>query len=1411
MARFIKLYQWVGRSDVEAKYLHSFSFRRFSLLILLIICFICNGMAAYAGDTQWRVKQITNEDGLSNSAVNHIYKDRQGFMWFGTWDGLNQYDGKSMVSFYPDNLSQYHISNNIIWDIFEDHMQNLWIITERGINRFDYESDRFDSWFDEIEQYSSRENSLRAVIGPENELWLAVYGNGLYRFSDEDQDFVEVELAGLSENQHQNVVGIFACGDSLLLLHEHHQLTGFMPESSDISIIDLSDCFLHEDVRIDLSWFYKQNGSGFIAFPCMTGGIKALSLNNHKFIVYQDDHFPSLVTALYASEEDSSILLGTDDGNILELDMSDGGGFRSLLDKIPEFAEKKVKIWSIFKTDDLIWIGTDGEGVFLANMQPKPFFNIERGEAHERRINHKIVRAVYEDQYGNLWVGTRGNGLNMIPAHGGATKVYNSLNGLSNDAVLSLAVDHSNNLWIGVDGPGVDILNMETGKISHLPDDLITDVNLEFGSVYSICVDAFGTVWLGTSGYGLFGLNVSMEGAQYILNHYTHLPGSGQDNDLRGNIVFSVKEERPNILWIGARMAGLHRFNTLTQEVQYYGQASQAGLGLNNPDVLSLLIGSDKTLWIGTSGGLNKVRLGNPILQFEYFTGSEGLPNHTIHAILEDASGNIWISTNKGLSRYLIEESRFVNYNSGDGLLNNEYTDGAAFHHLPSGRLYFGGINGLDWFYPNMISISADQPEVIITNFTLFNKTIKPGDDTGILDVNINFADKIKLRHNQNFFGFEFTSLNYQNAARNNFAYKLENFNVDWVDAGSQRAVNFTNVPYGKYRLLLRAANEDGSWSERIKEIEILIMPPFWLTYAAFSVYAILLILIIIAVYRYQTRRIKKRQQQQLEKINRQKERELNQYKFEFFTNLAHEFRTPLTLIIASAATLFSKEGEGKANHLLNKSIYTNARRLQHMIDELLAFQKLDSGREMLALKPGELVSYMSGIIEIFLHYANEKELELSFEPEVPELHVAFDGDKIERILLNLLSNAIKYTPPGGSVTVKLEVKDETVIITVKDTGIGIPIEILPNVFDRYFHHNPDTTELLNAPKGSGIGLAYTRSLVELHNGMINVESEVNVGTTFKVSLPISSKKLRGINHDEELSKSRKDRLLESIAEEYFQQHDIDFVGHESTSQSLGKASKYRILIVEDDIQLLQLLESLLSEYYDIVTAINGAKALDILKQKRIDLVVSDVMMPEMDGLALCKNIKSDLVTSHVPVVLLTARAATEQLIEGLETGADSYITKPFHPRYLQLSIEKLLKTREMLTADIRKNPGQQTKSIERHLSNRDRKLLDKCFKYLSESYYMENLNADQLADHLALSKAQLYRKIKAITGLTPHGLIKNFRLNKAREMIIEAKYNISDIVFMTGFNNRTYFYRSYRELFGETPGEILKNNKTTD
>ncbi len=1379
---------------------------RFLPFILLLLTSLISPKVYAVGETKWHSAVITNEQGLSNSAINSIFRDSRGFMWFGTWDGLNRYDGKSIKTFYPDIYDDTAISNNIIRKMLEDDNGHLWVVTERGLNRYSHDKESFSSWFTEYPELSLREHSLKANIGDDGQIWVKAYGLGIFRHDPDKDGFEQIMIPCLEDHRMTAINDFMVYGKDLFLLDADSLYVidhGLSQKKSSFSLENIYNKIV--DVTIDHNWFFVYDDRPFLLLALREGGMLIIDFHSGEVHPVMPGNDAYRLTAFSVAANENHFWLGTDDGNVLMMFPDDGFAIQPVLDRLPELADKKVKIWSVLETpDDLLWIGTDGEGVFRSRMRPKPFFQIGRGEAADRQLNHQIVRAIYEDAAGNLWVGTRGNGLNFIPYGHGSTIYFNTSNGLTNNAVLALGKDHNGYLWIGHDGNGIDLLEPETGTFFHFPDDLEGAEHLDFGSVYDICVDAFGQVWLGTSGYGVIGLNIRKEGGRFVLHSYDHIHAKGQGQSLGSNVVYAIVEEIPNILWLGTRGAGVYRMNILTGTLENFGMQSADKPGLVDNDVLSLHMGADGFLWVGTSGGLNRININYAPYEIIHYTMRDGLPNNTIHAILEDRQGNIWSSTNKGLSKLESVQNIFTNFNSEDGLQGNEYTDGAADYGKFSGRFYFGGINGLDWFYPEEIKVSDRQPKLLFTGFRLYNQLVLPGDTTQILTKNINELDEIRLRHHQNFFTVEFTTLNFINPDKSRFQYKLENFNTDWVFTGNQREANFTNVPDGKYRLLVRATNEDGIWSDEVRAIAIIIKPPFWKTWPAFLLYTFVLGLIIYSIYIYQTNRIRRQQERAIEKLQQQKEKELNQYKLQFFTNLAHEFGTPLTLIFASAGSLLNPVQNPEESKSLIKTIYQNSKRMQKLIQELLEFRKIDTGRETVKPRKLELVQSLNNIVQVFSHFAQENELEIIFEPDEEEVWLLLDSGKLEKIMLNLLSNAIKFTSSGGIIRVVLKTSQDRVLIEVSDTGTGIAMDVLPYVFDSYYQRAPKTQKNTGHFQGIGIGLAYTKSLVELLNGQITVESESDRGSTFRVDLPLQKVEPEPGERPtgDVLSGTT---LMKNLADE-FVENKMANAGKSNVKPALWTTpKKYKILVAEDDPELSGLLLKLLSEQYDVSVVHNGKQALEVIGNKRIDLVVSDIVMPELDGLNLCKTIRSDPVTSHIPVILLTAKSEMENRIEGLEMGADSYIPKPFHPKHLFVRIERLLKMREQLTESFKANFGTSAYKLKQDYAPRDRELLQKCVSYIEANCSNENLDADKLAAHLAFSKPQLYRKIKALTGLTPHGLIKNFRLKKARQMIAEDQYAISDIIYMTGFNNRTYFYRSYKEAFGETPGELQK------
>jgi signal transduction histidine kinase/ligand-binding sensor domain-containing protein/DNA-binding response OmpR family regulator len=1352
----------------------------------------------------WLSKNINNEDGLSNSAVTRIFMDSKGYVWFGTWDGLNMYDGNEIVVYKPDILKKGSISNNIIRDILEDGRGNMWILTGEGINLLNSNDMSFVSYFSDTKNLPVKELNLKTCQGPDSSIFLSVYGFGLSYYDYSKKDFIQLKLPSLTLSDEKEIIGLCSDADrTFYLLTEKGRLYAYNGKEEYYNKYH-TDLSQYNDLLFEKHWFIEVNNSDYLAIALKEGGLLLYNLITHETVRLLDGRQQVAVTTVNNSVDSGFFWIGTDGGSIYKVDFKKKPGVEKMDSYFPDILSDQVKIWTIEQTsEDLLWVGTDGSGIFRYITKGKPFYNIRKGDKQSGSISHNIVRAIIKDKTGNLWIGTRGDGLNMIPYKGADTKYFNTENGLSNNAVIALNIDRKNNLWIGIDDEGIDMLEISSGRFFHFPEDFINADDISFGSVYSICIDVYGTIWLGTSGFGVISFDISKNrDGRYVVDNYHQLSSKSGENSLRSDIVYSIVEERPNVLWIGTRGGGLYRLNSLNYAVDIFGEAVNNINGLSNDDILSLCMGKDAQLWIGTSGGLNRLNLSYRPYQFENFTEYNGLPNNTIHSILEDEQGNIWLSSNKGLSKFLPSEGSFINFNKSDGLQSNEYVDGAAYNDTANNLLYFGGLEGLDWFDPQQIKPSDNFPPIVFTEFRLYNEPVLPGDTTLILTKKLDETEKLELKYNQNFFSLSFTTLNYFNAQKCEFEYYLEGFDHAWINNYKERTASFTNVPPGTYTFRVKATNEEGIFGDEIREIPVIIHPPVWNTWLAYFIYTVLLGLLIVGIVRYYRARAREKRQIEIEKINRQKKDEINHYKLQFFTNIAHEFRTPLTLILAPAVSLMNSIDKDKRLGIYARSIYQNANRLQRLIQELIEFRKVETGHLKLEVQKYELVKYVSELVKAFEQFAQQNEVSLSFDYTKPEIESWVDIKVVEKILFNLISNAIKYTPKGGSVEVRLEMQEKKILFVVKDTGIGIPENLREKIFDRFFYLTSTIPQEHLAIEGTGVGLSLTKSLIELHKGSIIVSDREGGGSIFKVFLP-SGKEVyeKYIINDSIVVQS--DRMVRKISEEFPIPHDHSL--DVSFDILENKKKKFTILIVDDNPKICHLISGLLVDEYNLFTAHNGAEALAILEVELIDLVISDVIMPNMSGLELCSSIKTDINTSHIPVILLTAKGELEQRIEGIEAGADSYIPKPFHPRHLMVRIEKLIEAREHFRQKFKDyNPEPQSELLK-GLSSKDRKFISNIIDYIESNLEDTMLNADSLSKNQAMSKTQLYRKIKVLTDLTPHGLIKHIRLKKVAFILKQGNKTVTEVFYETGFNNRTYFYRSFREAYGLTPGEYIK------
>lgn len=1381
------------------------------MLRIIFSCIISFLLLTGFRSAEWCTDKIDNQDGLSNSAVISIYMDSRGFMWFGTWDGLNRYDGSKIKVFKPDVFKAGSISNNIVRNIIEDKYKNLWIVTEDGINLYDTKSETFLSFFFNKKYEEYRENSYHVALDTDSVLWCSKYEYGLSFYDENKKQFSNPISIKNYPNILKHIINFhFSAENELWIISENGYVYGFKKEHSwklfkKFNLIN--NCRFNQNQ----SWFFLEGNKLYVYIALYDGGLICLDVSTgQKYkILNKSENFK--VTVLSESLSGDFLWGGTDGGRIFRMDTTSDHNISFIGKNLSDLQNKQIKIWSITETKpDLLWIGTDGDGVHKYIMERNYFTSVGKGNLDEGNINHNIVRAINEDSYGNIWVGTRGCGVNIIPKSGKKTRVLDTGKGLSNNAVLSLESDTLGNIWIGVDGEGIDMYEKATGKILHFPRDFIFNKNVNIGFVYTICRDSFGDLWLGTSGYGLWRLSVRKikDGKYRLISYKNYLSNSKQKNGLLSNVIYSVVEGSPNVMWIGTRGSGLYRLNVLTDTFESFRSNKYNTNCLNNNDVISLWKSNKQELWIGTSGGLNRLDMSISPYVFSHYTERDGLPNNTIHSILGDKEGNVWVSTNNGLAVLNYNSGQVRSYYKSDGLQGNEYSDGAYCFGKHSGLFYFGGVNGFDYFDPAKIKDSDYFPRLAITGFSIFNQKNESLNKS--FQIHVDLLDSLVLKYNQNFLKFNFVTLNYHNNKKCRYSYLLENFDKNYIPVeNEENAATFTNIPPGNYSLKIKWTNEDGIWNKDIRQINLTILPPFWKTKLAYSIYVFLcLMLLFIAGFLFK-RKLQYRHNMALERIEIQKNKEINQYKFRFFTDIAHEFRTPLSLIMAPAAQLMELLKDNPKAIPYIKSIYNNSSRLSHLINELIDFRKVETGHFNLKVKEDDFLKFVINVTDSFKQYSVQKKINLEVFKSQESIKGWFDKGVMEKILLNIISNAFKYTSENGNISVSIYSKGENAIVKVKDTGIGIPKEYLEKIFDRFFQRDSLLQKNREKVDSSGVGLSLTKSLIELHKGHISVESSPGVGSCFTVSIPISE----NLYSENEKSKDMviEDNEIETRVNEEFSGLDNISYRHEKNIEiNSVKKDVETVLIVDDNKQLINIISDILHSEYSILKAKNGMEAIEILNEYDVSVVVSDVIMPEMDGLTLCRNIKENIHTCHIPVILLTAKGETEFRIEGIESGADSYIPKPFSPAHLKVRIRKLLENRDRMQKAFQLSPANFSKNIH-GLNNRDFKLLGKMYDFVIKQMADDELDADKLSEYLNMSKTQLYRKVKALTGFTPHGFIKNIRLKKVAQLLKESSLSVSEIIYETGFKNKTYFYRSFKELYGTSPMEYVKKINNSD
>jgi len=1360
-------------------------------IVFLVLFFCLLNSVSFADDVKpgisFYYRQLDNRNGLSNSSINAILQDKDELLWIGTWDGLNRYDG-AHFSVYNHNIEKIEnsIGSNVIQAITEDLNGNIWINTIGGISRYQKTTGKFFRYF---------YKSTTAKKVTENEYKLAINAKGEVFCYAADGILSKYDAATNKFNRYQQfandngIVKMQFSNNQLWYLTKKENLIVANPTTTGLKMIrsfKLGDGINNFFVVNKQVIFSLNDDSHYKIDEKLNTRAIDLGKKKIKTVAYYQSHY------LVAWENQGL--------SIYDQTFKANGFLQSEVNKL---ANLKVTALNISK-DKVLWIGTDGNG--LIQVYPKDNYFGVLTKIGGTNVD-KPIRAFSEDN-GNLWVGTKGNGVLIFDNFWQKNAEINSpqkidLNsGLDNNSVFAIKKGIDQLTYIGTDGRGISIYDQKNRKTISWRAIIGTEKLPDFRSVYAIVQDKDSSVWLGTSGYGLIQLKISRKADQSLMvkSFKQYYSSVAEKNGPANDIIYALAKGTDNRLWIACRYGGLSVFEPKSKTFKTFKAFGYQG-SLSHSDVLSLFYDRKNGLWVGTSYGLNYLSPSESLKQQPTFVkitmDKGGLPNNTIHAIQEDGDGNIWLSTNKGLAKLNPKNNSIANYQESDGLQSNEFSDGAVFK-ASNNYLLFGGIYGFNYFLPKNITENTKQPNLLISDLQLGGQDFQYNQYL-IIKAKQPTPSNFELERKNNFFQFSFNALNYFNSSKNEFAYQLKGLDRTWRYTGTDGKIAYYNIPPGKYELLVRWSNGEGVWTTDVVALSIHVKQYFWLTYPAYFVYFLLLVISGYAFHVYRKNKLAMSFKLERETLFRQKDEEAHRQRINFFTNIAHEIQTPLTLILGSVEHFMQQ------HHLLQQPfdknyflslMHQHTARLTYLVQQLLEFRKAEAGYLKRNDDYLDITKMLYSLTQLFVPAAerNNQHFTRNIQPDVAGF---IDKDKYEKILFNLLSNAFKHTGPNAEILfhVSYNTNSQVLETVVANSNCTLKEEDLENLFTEFHIEGKNKFEKFS----TGIGLAFTKGLIEVLAGNIAVELKAD-WIYFKVSFELKT----SIDHKkDEVVASAPSYLFESILKPH-QQFIIEDAseGNKNTLiEDLQDKVAYSILVVEDDSALRFLLKNILNDQYRVYEAENGLTAIDFLKNNTPDLIISDVMMPDMDGLAFCKYVKTAPATSQIPFIMLSARDGEEHKTEGYETGADAYIPKPFHINYLKVRVRKLLDYRNRMN-NLIKDGNINNQFIDADLEQGDKEFLNALVKAVEESLAEPDLDAAKLEKAMSISKMQLYRKLKAIAGMTPSEFIKRIRLKHAAVLLQNSKLTVSEIFYLTGFNNKSYFFREFKKIYHLAPND---------
>ena len=1356
-------------------------------------------------------EKLSMEDGLSSGRANAIIQDNKGYIWIGTWNGLNCFDGYEFKKYIPDYRDSSTLPNREVVALIQDSKENIWIGTTSGLSCLNPRNDKITS-------YTFKNRILSLLEDPEGNIWIGTWGGGLHILNPE---------SGVFERHFNNEVISDICEDTNnnFWLATYNGLIKYDRKNNS------QKRYLNDALNPDNSLSnntttqVKKSKDGTIWVGTWGGGLNRLIYNtetkDYDFSHFIKSELPNSINSnvvykLYI-DQFSNIWCGSWDAGVALLEPEE----QNLSPEEAKFYTYKNNINTpeSISGDNISALFVDRSGLLWVGASEidrtsivKTGIKTVSTKTYEDNGNYyyRNVRAVIENK-GHLWAGTS-NELKLYKKNEDTYEFVKDIHNLSytysnyqytSTSILDLACNN-HGLWVATDDAGLVLFPKDNAITQNTPAfqyyNTETEVKIPGNKVNCIFTSKRNDniIWIGTMHNGFAKLEYR-EGKPY-----TSIIQKGDSaNDLSDNNIRAIFEDKNGFVWIGTQN-GLNCYDPKTQKISKYFHSFKDSLSINDNVINSIFEDTNGNLWIGTNSGINKkinTKPGNRNYKtaFKNYPTSQRIGNGIITNILEDKNGFLWIKPYQGIVKFDPHNERIIkDYVTKD--FQHLSIEGNSTYKSEDGTLIFGGTKGFIYFKPDQLVKNSFPPKPCITDFHIFNTSIHSPDyayNTDSINFLVQYKNELKLSYQDKAINISFSAMDFKDPNRNNYAYFLEGYDEIWNETGNRNSATYTNIPPGEYTFHVKASNSDGAWSATPTSLKISISSPWWKTIWAYMIYAIVMIAVLYFFKEYSIIQIKEKSRIMLDAVKTEKENKLNELKTLFFTDITHEFRTPLTLIQGPAEELLNQTDNSPAVTKQAELILKNSSKLLKLVNQLMDFRKVDRGKMEMFLQNCNITGLLEELYDAFTKIATSRSIEFNIKLNKPNIEIYADVEKIERILNNLVSNAFKYTDDGGQINVVADIQHidehgECLIIEVEDDGIGIAEKHHDKVFERFFQTHQKTTH-----STGGIGLYLSKTFAEQHGGFIELHSELGKGSVFKVIIPAN---LNMLNHPEENIEpghiepkpDKKPLIDKSVPEE------------DQKEVKLENKNLYKVLIVEDDHDLNEFIVSGLATDFETHSARNGKEGFEMTKSIDPDIIITDVMMPELNGFDFCKLLRKDVTTSHIPVIFLTAKTLIDHELKGLNLGAVDYIFKPFNLQSLKLRVHNILKSRNEIQSKIKKEILLEPEKIE--LSSLDEKLLKNAVEAVNKHLDDPTFDVEKFSEVIGLSANQAYRKIKALTGQTVKEFIRNQRLKTAASMLIQNKRAISEIIYMVGFSSPSYFSRCFKEFYHCTPKEYVGN-----